>query len=133
MEVRCLTTWIDENIDAPTLSMVRELDRRDLAILTVGEEYTVYGTWVHNCIVCYQLLTVGQVPTPEPAHLFEITDARPSSYWLTKVTACGRTLEINYPNWLNKPGYLEALYDDEPSAIADWLHWKALIDRESAG
>lgn len=116
---------------------VRRFSNSDSACLTVGKEYQVYGIEIVQGFLRYIVIideSYVNAPTGEMANCFEVIDARVSRHWVTSgesiISRSNSWLTICYPEWVQEPGYLERLYDDDPEALQNWLFWKEQLESE---
>lgn len=136
MKALCAINNIFEIKEGVTLDRIKKyihLSDGEL-FLEKNIEYCVYGIlfrdnapWFYLC-----LEEDDESPSPYPAELFEITDARLSSYWRlgTEVSTSGVVTTIVFDEWAKDPSYYERLVDGDPNAVELFKKYRVLMNRE---
>jgi hypothetical protein len=84
--------------------------------LTFGQPYTVIGIEADD----YRILNDAGRPFLYPNTLFTEVDSEEPSSWITEF---GEDRErYSYPSALNKPGFFEDFFEEEPKTVATFWH-----------
>jgi hypothetical protein len=89
--------------------------------LTFGQPYAVIGIEADD----YRILNDAGRPFLYPSNLFRNIDSAEPPDWITEF---GEDKErYSYPNSLNRPGFFEDFFDEEPKAVATF--WQLINQR----
>lgn len=135
MIVRCTTNSfaeLPESYIDPAANMGRDATSR---ALVAGQEYVVYAISVADGRVEYYVHEDDEIPYPyaEPAPMFEVVDATPSSYWRVGFDAKRNRLTFAFDEWFSMPNFYDRLTDWEEHEGEVWKAVKARLDAEALG
>ena len=98
-------------------------------LLDVGVEYTVLGVGFWDGVGWFEIAPSMRTLVSVPAVLFEITDGRPSRYWVIRMHDDGAiTL---WPPSFYHPYYHDHLSEGAEEAVDDFRHLFTLLEKEA--
>jgi len=133
MIVRCTTNRfadLPESYIDPAANMGRDAISR---ALVVGQEYVVYAISTAEGRVHYYVHKDDEIPYPyaEPAPMFEVVDAKPSSSWRVGFDVAQNRLTVAFDEWFSMPNFYDRLTDWEQQEGEVWKTVKARLDHEA--
>jgi len=137
MRVRCIANQ-GTQLPASYLDPAGGFDHRTAFSLTIGHAYTVYALTIRRCGVWFYTVDESGVNYPiwQPAPLFEVTDGRPSRYWVFGFHDRGlRDGDAVFAvrDWAEAPGeFYDRLSDGEPAAREVFGKYRDLMDLEAS-
>jgi hypothetical protein len=104
--------------------------------LEIEKEYVVYALTIRRGGVWYYILSESGVAYPvwHPAPLFEVSDPRPSRYWLFGFADSGLrdgSALFAIPEWARAPGeFYDRLTDGHHETVACFARYRAMMEQE---
>lgn len=135
MRVKCIKNR-GAALPKDCLDPISGFDEKTRFALIIGKEYIVYGFTLYLGYVWYYLCDENYTYYPfwNPAPLFEVVDNRLSRFWrYNHITGSNHektNVIVAFKEWVNDPFYYDKLTNGEESAIAQFKHYKELMDLE---
>lgn len=131
MRVKAIQTQIN---DEQRVAMGVRPEYMPVFPLTLGKEYTVYclacipDSAIYGMVTLYWIVSDNDRLIPVPSCLFEITDSRPSRFWVIRYQ--GLTLSMDPVEFLENPYLSEDVFDHEDDAMVVFAEMRRRFESE---
>jgi hypothetical protein len=141
MKVRCISKNIAEILPAGIYDDLKVGGDPDQLLITVGEEYTVYGISTIRKYPWYLICrdNFDGIYVAHPMYLFyryfEIVDNRLSNYWIVNdgndfYNKNEKIIQFGFKEWISEEYFYSNLVEGEEREKKLFLHYKNKMDEE---